>query len=279
MRTILLAITIFGSLLSKPIVSVTIPPQAYFVYQIAQDSVQINTLIPQGNDPHTFEFKPQNLTKLNQSDLYLTIGLEFEKIWIPKIHDNFPNLSIVSITKGIHFITHEETRHHHKNEDNDEEQDPHIWLSPIIAKTLAQNIADILIEKYPQNKDLYTANLQRFLKKINTLHQNITQKLSSIPSRYFIVYHPSWSYFAQAYHLHQIPIELQGKEPKPRQLNQLIQIAKQHNVRTIFVQNGFSTRSAQTIAKSCGAKVFVTDPLAYDWEAELLKIADELAGQ
>lgn len=264
----------------KPIVSVSIPPQAYFVQQIAQDSIQVNTLIPQGSDPHTFEFKPQSLGNLSKSDLYLTIGLEFEKVWIPKIKDNFPKLPIHSITQGVQYLHQEENHHHDHDHDHEEDsKDPHIWLSPIIAKTLAQNIASILSSTYPQHAKLYAKNLEILLVKIDKLNTTISAKLQSIPSRYFIVYHPSWGYFANTYHLTQIPIELEGKSPSPKVLNQTIKTAQKYKVKTIFVQNGFSTQSAQSIAKSCGAKIFATDPLAYDWERELLKIADELSQQ
>lgn len=276
MRIFIAFFTLFLVGIAKPIISVSIPPQAYFLSKIAGDTLSINTLIPQGSDPHTFEFKPSTLSKLQKSELYLTIGLEFEEIWIPKIKDNLTKTKILSITQGIEYLESAE-HHHHDHHPHDEEKDPHIWLSPKNAKVLASNIASILIAHYPQNKAIYEKNLKVFLEKISSLDTQIQNTLSSLKVREFIVYHPSWAYFAKDYNLTQIAIEIEGKEPKARELKRLIQTAKQHNIKVIFAQNGFSVTTANQIAQACGAHTFITNPLAYEWESELLKIANELA--
>ena len=271
---IIFSIFIFG-LCAKPIVSVSIPPQAYFLKQIAQDTLEINTLIPQGSDPHTFEFKPSTLSSLSKSKLYLTIGLEFEAIWIPKLKNHLPKT--LSITQGIHFLSSQHDHHDHDHDHDHEAYDPHIWLSPKLVKILACNIASILIENFPEHKALYENNLALFLQKLDSLDHQITQILSPIKNRKFIVYHPSWSYYAKAYNLVQIPVEIEGKEPKAKELKTLITLAKKEGIKTIFAQNGFSQSSAKIIAKACGAEVLITDPLAYEWEKELLYITQGLA--
>lgn len=276
MRFFFIFFSLFFWGFAKPIISVSIPPQAFFLTQIAGESVRVNTLIPQGSDPHTFEFKPSTLSKLQKSDLYLTIGLEFEEIWLPKLKDNLVKTQILSITKGIAYLEGVEHHHHDHHDAHEEERDPHIWLSPKNAKILASNIASILIAHYPQNKSLYEKNLKIFLEKITALDSQITQILSPLKAREFIVYHPSWAYFAKDYNLTQIPIEIEGKEPKARELKKLITTAKKHHIKVIFAQSGFSKTTANQIAKACGAQTFLTDPLAYEWGEELLKIANEL---
>lgn len=271
---IVLSIFIFG-LCAKPIVSVSIPPQAYFLKQIAQDTLEINILIPQGSDPHTFEFKPSTLSSLSKSKLYLTIGLEFEEIWIPKLKNHLPKT--LSITQGIHFLSSQHDHHDHDHDHDHEAYDPHIWLSPKLVKILAYNIASILVENFPEHKALYENNLALFLKKLDSLDHQITQTLSPIKNRKFIVYHPSWGYYAKAYNLVQIPVEIEGKEPKAKELKTLITRAKKEGIKTIFAQNGFSQSSAKIIAKACGAEILITDPLAYEWEKELLHITQGLA--
>lgn len=254
---------------AKPIISVSIPPQAYFLAQIAGDSININTLIPQGSDPHTFEFKPSMLATLQKSDLYLTIGLEFERQWIPKL--KLSNTKILSINSSIsNHCTHSHKNHNHHS------CDPHIWLSPKIVKILSKNIAQILISQYPQNKSLYEKNLKTFLERIDSLHADLSAKLKHLKNRSFITYHPAWEYFAKDYNLKEISIEFEGKEPTPKILNQTLQIIKQNKIKTIFVQNGFSQKSASIIAKDSKATIWITDPLAYEWEKELLNFAQGL---
>lgn len=275
MKSFLIFFLFVIGLCAKPIVSVSIPPQAYFLKQIAQDTLEINTLIPQGSDPHTFEFKPSTLSSLSKSKLYLTIGLEFEKIWIPKLKAHLPKT--LSITQGIHFLPSKYEHHDHDHDHDHEEYDPHIWLSPKLVKILAENIASILIENFPEHQALYKNNLALFLQKLDSLDKQITQTLSPIKNRKFIVYHPSWGYYAKAYNLVQIPVQIEGKEPKAQELKSLIILAQKEAIKIIFAQNGFSKNSAQIIAKACGAEVLITDPLAYEWEKELLSITQDIA--
>ena len=90
----------------------------------------------------------------------------------------------------------------------------------------------------------------------------------------FMVFHPAWGYFAQAYGLRQVPIEIEGKNPKPAQLQELIRRARESGIRVIFVQPQFSTKSAEIVAREIGGQVAFADPLAGDWMANLRQVAD-----
>lgn len=265
-----LCLTLLFSLITlnaKPIVSVSIPPEAYFLKQIAGDSLIINILVPQDIDPHAFEFKPSNLYQLQKSDLYLTIGLEFEEIWLDKLKDNLTHTKILSITQNIPFL---ESNHEH------ESHDPHIWLSPALVKILATNIASILSDHFPEHKKLYANNLQNFLTQIDALQETIKNKLTSLKNRTFLVYHPAWAYFAKEFDLKELAIQNQDKEPTPQELAQTIAQAKQEKIKTIFIQSGFSSQSISMVAKSCGATTWTSNPLAYEWEKELLNFMQGL---
>jgi len=93
----------------------------------------------------------------------------------------------------------------------------------------------------------------------------------------FLVFHPSWGYFAKRYSLEQVAIESQGKEPKPKELIELIKDAKEHNIKIVFVSPQFSQGSAKTIAKSINGSVHVIDPLAKNWEENLIQTAQKIA--
>lgn len=270
-----LCFTLLFSLIAlnaKPIVSVSIPPEAYFLKQIAGDSLIINTLIPQDIDPHTFEFKPSNLYQLQKSDLYLTIGLEFEEVWLSKLKDNLAHTKILSITQNIPFL---ESNHEHESQ-HEQAHDPHIWLSPALVKILATNIASILSDHFPEHKKLYTNNLQNFLAKIDALQENIKNELAPLKNRTFLVYHPAWAYFAKEFDLKELAIQNQDKEPTPQELAQTIAQAKQEKIKTIFIQSGFSSQSISMVAQSCGAMIWTSNPLAYEWEKELLHFTQGL---
>ncbi|HEG4921638.1 TPA: zinc ABC transporter substrate-binding protein [Campylobacter coli] len=269
----------------KPIISVSIPPQAFFVEKIAKDSVEINILIPPNSDEHTMEFKPQALKKLEQSEIYFLADLELEKILEKKFKSVLKNVKIVNINEGIHLLEgghdhehehdHDHDRHH--AEEHDEHNDPHVWLDPILVKKLAQNITQALVQSFPNNKEFYEANLANFLKELDQMDTQIAEKLKNIKRNEFIVYHPSWAYLAKRYNLVQIPVEIDGKEPKSKDLQNLIKLAKEKDIRVIFVQSGFPENSAKVLAKELNAQIVSINHLARNWDEELLKSIQALS--
>lgn len=270
----------------KPIISVSIPPQAFFVEKIAKDSVEINILIPPNSDEHTMEFKPRALKKLEQSKIYFLADLELEKILGEKFKSVLKNVKIVNINEGIHLLKgghdyeHEHEHDHdghHAEEEHDEYNDPHVWLDPILVKKLAQNITQALVQSFPKNKEIYEANLANFLKELDQMDAQIAEKLKNIKRNEFIVYHPSWAYLAKRYNLVQIPVEIDGKEPKSKDLQNLIKFAKEKDIRVIFVQPGFPENSAKVLAKELNAQVVSINHLARNWDEELLKSIQALS--
>lgn len=252
---------------AKPLVSVSIPPQSYFVKKIAADTVEINIIIPNGMDEHNFDFKPTTMKKLEKSDIYFGIGLELEKNLLEHFKSIALNLNIIDTGAGLRA----------KNSyDSGESKDPHIWLDPILVKNQADIIAQALIATYPQNKTLYETNLATFKAELDALNAQISALLAHKKGKKFIVYHPSWGYFATRYDLVQVPVEFEGKEPKPKDLQRLIDIAKKENIKTIFVQKGFPQSMAKNLAKELNADIAEIDHLSSDWHNELLKSAKNL---
>ncbi|MCR6578535.1 zinc ABC transporter substrate-binding protein [Campylobacter insulaenigrae] len=266
---------------AKPIVSVSIPPQAFFVEKIAKDSVEINVLIPQNSDEHNVEFKPQVLKKLEESKIYFLADLELEKILEEKFKNTLKNIKIVNINQNIELFEdedHEEEHHnHHEHHEHHEHgKDPHVWLDPILVKIQAENISKALSEVFPQNKAFYEENLKVFLKELDELDEKIKAKLQNIKKNEFIVYHPSWAYLAKRYNLIQIPVQIDGKEPKAKDLQNLILLAKEKDIRIVFIQPGFPESAIKTLAKELNAKIISINHLARNWDEELLKSVDAL---
>lgn len=294
---------------AKPLVSVSIPPQKYFVEKIAANTLDINVIIPAGVDEHNFDFKPATMKKLEKSDIYFTIGLEFERVFADKFQSNFKNLQVIDTGKDLRNL---ETLHEHSKDDHDEhhnhagyddhdhdehahgkdehhahkhsnshethsEKDPHIWLDPILVKIQASTIAKALIAKYPQNKALYEANLIKFQAELDALNAEISALFEKSKNKKFIIYHPSLAYFAARYHLVQIPVEIEGKEPKTKDLQRLISVAKKEKIKTIFVQKGFSQNAAKSLAKELKASVVELNHLSDDYSKNLLEIAKKIA--
>lgn len=294
---------------AKPLVSVSVPPQKHFVEKIAANTLDINVIIPAGVDEHNFDFKPATMQRLEKSDIYFTIGLEFERVFADKFQSNFANLQVIDTGKDLRNLAtshthskddHDEHHNHagHDDHDHDEhaqgkdehhahkhsnshethsENDPHIWLDPILVKIQASTIAKALIAKYPQHKALYEANLIKFQAELDALNAEISALFEKSKNKKFIIYHPSLGYFAARYHLVQIPVEIEGKEPKTKDLQRLMSVAKKENIKTIFVQKGFSQNAAKSLAKELKASVVELNHLSDDYSKNLLEIAKKIA--
>jgi zinc transport system substrate-binding protein len=260
---------------------VSIAPQQYFVQKIGGDQVEVSVLVARGADPHTYEPKPRQMATLAKTDVYFAIGGEFEKAWMPKIAAANPRMQIVPTDAGIVKIAM--TGHHPEDEEGRKaargkdmqhkratgEPDPHIWLSPPLVKIQAANIRDALVAVDPANRAHYEENFARFLQEIDVLDAELKSLFADSQGTRFMVFHPSWGYFAQAYGLEQVPIEIEGKDPKPAQLQELIHYAKEHGIKVIFTQPEFSAKSAEMVARDIGAQVVVADPLAENWAENL----------
>ncbi|MCV6608033.1 MAG: zinc ABC transporter substrate-binding protein [Campylobacterales bacterium] len=181
--------------------------------------------------------------------------------------------SILEFFSGNHDHDHDHGHHDH----DEGGKDPHIWTSPKNVKILSTNIYRALAKRDPNNKDFYKKNLDSFLKEIDETDKKLKEILKNSKDSKFIVFHPAWGYFARDYNLIQVPVEVEGKEPKPKELAHLIEEAKEEKVDGIFTQPEFSDKSAKIIAKELGIKVVKTSPLNPKWSKNLLKLANAIA--
>jgi len=261
-------------------VSVSILPQKYFVQKIGGDLVDISVMVLPWSSPATYEPKPKQMVKLTESKIYFAIGVSFEEVWLKKFTDVNPEMKIVATQNGIEKIPMK--RHLHADRERNHGKaiahtgikDPHIWLSPPLVMLQARNILNALMRMDPTNRKIYESNYKSFITELVNLDLKISDLFADTGQcTRFMVYHPAWGYFAKAYDLIQIPVEMEGKKPTPKGLQQLILSAKKDGIKVVFVQPQFSTKSAQTIAKAIGGHVVFADPLAFDWAKNLLLVA------
>ncbi|NHZ46035.1 metal ABC transporter solute-binding protein, Zn/Mn family [Nitratidesulfovibrio liaohensis] len=165
--------------------------------------------------------------------------------------------------------------HHHDHEGGD----PHIWLSPALVKMMAGSIKAALAKADPAHAAVYRTNHDAFVRELDELDLHINGLFENVPEnrRRFMVFHPAWSYFAHNYNLREVAIEVEGREPGPKQLTRIVEFAKKEKIEAIFVQPQFSKRGAETIARNVGAKLIEADPLAEDWAANIRRVADAMA--
>ena len=273
-------------------VFVSIAPQAYFVQQIGKDRVEVQVLVEPGADPHTYEPKPQQMVALSRARLYFAVGIEFEKAKLNKITSINPQMRVVHTDHGIMKLPM--ATHTHPDHDDphgeprevesgsapnarhpQEGRDPHIWLSPPLVILQARSILTALQAVDPTHGLDYENNYRAFILDIVKLDADLRAAFDGLKGSSFMVFHPSWGTFAHTYGLKQVPIEIEGKRPKPAQLKELIAHARSNQIKVVFVQPQFSAKSARQIAKAIGGRVAAVDPLAGDWATNLRQAAEE----
>lgn len=280
--------TLFFSVLAlaKESLVVSILPQKTLLDAIVGDKIATEVMVGSGQNPHTYEPKPSQMSSLANAKIYFSIGIEFEEVWLPKFADLNKKMAIVNSSKGIEKIPmvghkHEEDHDHDHEEHHDHEHgslDPHVWLTPQNAKIIAKNMYDkvLLIDK--ENATFYKNNYETLIVKLDALDSEIKKKLSHLPPHSkFMVFHPSWGYFAKDYNLLQLPVEVEGKSPKAKDIANLIEQAKNSEVKVIFAQPEFTQKFADIIAKEGGIEVVSISPLSPDLFKTLDSFADALS--
>ncbi len=260
----------------KPVVFVSIPPQAGLVRAIGGDLAEVHTLVGEGQSPHAYEPTARQLARLGEADALLTIGMPFEKHLLTKIVPLYPDLPTIGTELDIELRAMPHKHHGEHCTADHGAKDPHVWLSPANTISIASTIFQALEKIDPANADEYRRNFEKLAAELRQLDDEIRAMLAPYAGSRFYVFHPSFGYFADAYGLEQIPVELDGKAPSPRQLVALIEQAKADGVKVVFVQKQFPADSAKAIADAIGGTVAQLDPLAEDSVANLRLIAESI---
>jgi zinc transport system substrate-binding protein len=212
------------------------------------------------------------------------MGVHFESVWLERITRDRPDLEIVPLAAGLPLRRTESSlvslgapgAHDHAGE-HEGLPDPHTWTDPRLAARMVERIAETLARLDPEGAEGYEARAAELQAELLALHEEIAARLAPVGGRAFIVFHPSWGYFADAYGLVQLPIEVRGSEPGPRGLAEIIRRGREAGASAVFVQQQFSQRSALAVAQALDAEVVEADPLALDYIANLREVSIRMA--
>ena len=272
--------SVFAEKSDKLNVYVSIMPQKYFADKVGGELVNVSVLVPSGTSPENFDPSPKQIMQLGSSDVYFTIDIPFENIFLDKIKAGKKKLVIADCDKNVPKLRnpeHKEHEHEHEHGHQHGEFDPHIWTDPELIKIIAQNMADTFSVTDPAHAATYAANLKNFKDELDTLKDELSLKLAPYKGRIFYVYHSAYTYFAERFGLVQKSIETGEKEPTPAKLRELVNQANQDKVKTIFIQPEFPASGAKRVAEAIGGKTVTMSVLEYDVPANMRKTAALLA--
>ncbi|MEA1974918.1 MAG: zinc ABC transporter substrate-binding protein [Bacillota bacterium] len=261
---------------TKPSIAVSIVPEEQFLKKIVLDKYNIVTLIPSGSSPTTYQPSPKQLRALEESDLYFSIGVATESANIlPMLKDN-KTIKIIDLAKNVDLIF---APRFFDSEKEKKSRDPHIWLSPKRVIEIVKIMEKELIIKYPENKDFFSQNANDYILELEALDNYIKEKVTLVKNKSFIIYHPSYGYFAKDYGLNMIAIELNGKNANIDRLNTIIDIAEKKNIKAVYYQSEMSSKQAKIIASEIDAIAVQIEPLSLDYIKNQKKLVDTMVGE
>ncbi len=252
---------------SKLLVAVTIAPQKNFVEAVGGKKVEVVTMIPPGNSPGNYAPSPKEYIKFSDADIYFSIGVPADKVNIlPRTRDFNEKIEIIRLDEEV--AKKIDDRYFAPGK-----RDPHIWLSPERVKVMIDIIAIELSEKDKEHADFYQENAKKYKSKLNKVDNEIKDIMQNLNNKSFIIYHPSFGYFADEYGLEMIAIEKDGKEATAKRLQEIIDRARKENIKVVFYQKEIDSRQSEAIAEEIGGKTVQIEPLAEDYLNNLKKMA------
>lgn len=262
---------------SKPTISVSVAPQAWFAEQIAGDLVSVHTMVPRGANPETYDPAPLDIARLEESALFIYTGtLPFEISWID--HLSGSGTRTLNLSEQMpHSLLFPE-------EDSEVEMhahplgDPHFWTSFEGGRKIAETTYRALLALLPSDSARLTNNYEALDKKISTLREEARQALkeTQVPKA-FVIYHPSLTAFSRELGLRQIVIENNGKEPSPGDLAKVLEEASKSGAKVMMIQQEFNPANSRSIAQELSLKEVEINPYDYDWEAEMRHLISALS--
>lgn len=260
----------------KPIVLVTISPYAYFVERIVGTTLQIQTLVPPEMNIHIYEPSPKLVKTSGEAKVWFRIDEPFEKKIVKAFAERSPKMQIVDLQEGVALLNEENLirascGHYHGG------KDLHTWASPKIALQQSQVIANTLMKLFPEHQDLYQRNFDRLSSDLKQLDQDLTSMLTPLKGEAILISHPSLGYFCRDYGLIQLSVECEGKDPRPKDVEQILQLANVYKVRCVLIQTGFNNQGAQFFASQLRLPMYRIDPYARDYLNNMRNIAGYIA--
>ncbi len=245
-------------------VAVSIVPEATFVSEVAGDLVNIITVIPPGYSPESYEPSAKAMEDLSNADVYFAIGVPAESVTI------LPHLEEIYT---VHLEQYVSDRYPDRMFAEDS-RDPHIWLSIKRVVLMVEKIAIELSALDPDNEDTYMTNKDRFITELENVSSLLDTAFQNVTDTHFIVFHPSYGYFADEFGLEMISLEEDGKEATPQHLEEVIDLASLYDIHTVFYQAEIDSSQVEAFAEEINANMVMLDPLASDYLANILDMAN-----
>jgi ABC-type Zn uptake system ZnuABC Zn-binding protein ZnuA len=257
---------LFASSPTEPVkVVVTIPVLKDLVEQVGGPHVKVTSLLSGYENEHTYSPKPSDLVAVRKARLLFEVGIGLE-VWVSSLVKNAgsPSLRVITTSKGIALLRDRPDHVGASHPGGDDERgNPHVWLDPENAMTMMRHITEALIQVDPAHAAEYRTNQASYLRKLDQLRGELSNRLTGLADRRFITHHPAWPYFARRFGFEIVgTIQPQsGSEPSALQIHGLIAKIKKDRVKVVVSEIQLSQKIPELLAKETGARVVVLTTL------------------
>ncbi|MCJ1908499.1 metal ABC transporter solute-binding protein, Zn/Mn family [Planococcus ruber] len=255
---------------SKLHVYTTVYPLTYFTERIGGDAVAVESIYPAGSNEHSFEPTQQDMIALAEADLLFYVGLGLEG-FIDSAQKTLKNEKVEFVATAdaitdeelVAATSHEEDHHGddaHAEDSHDGHDhgstDPHVWISPVLSQKLAESIKDSLAEADPENSEIYESNYADLKIELEELDRSFAKMAEEVDKKTFFVSHAAFGYMAEPYGLEQVAIAgLNSQdEPSQKELTEIVDLAKEKNIKHIIFEQNVSSNLTEVIQKEVGAE-------------------------
>ncbi|MBD8068559.1 metal ABC transporter solute-binding protein, Zn/Mn family [Bacillus sp. PS06] len=256
----------------------TIYPLEFFTEKIGGEHISVSSIIPPGADAHTFEPTARTMTQIAEADGFIYTGIGLEG-FVDAVTESLSKEKVAFIAAGdgidLHseevVQDHEEDDHAHEEENHDHEEsashddhdhgdvDPHVWIDPILSISLAENIKEALIKLAPEHTEEFEQSFLALKEELEALDQEFQQAVSSAAHHEILVSHAAYGYWESRYGIEQISVTglSPTQEPSQRQLQTIIETAKEHDIKYILFEQNVTGKVAEVVKKEIGAEALM----------------------
>jgi zinc/manganese transport system substrate-binding protein len=290
MKKIILVLSLILSLdisvQAKINVVATLPDFGSIAREVGGDKIDLTVLAKPTEDPHFVDARPSFVVALRNADVLIDGGAELEIGWLPPLLQNARNPKIeagkpgrVIASQGIRLMN-VPTNVTRAAGDVHALGNPHFMTDPIIAKAVAQHIAQAFAAVDSANAATYDANYKKFEATINAKLQEWGAAMLPFKGKDVVAYHDSWPYFAHRFGV-KIDTFLEPKPgipPSPSHLAEVIEQMKAQQIKAIIVEPFHDRKIAEKVASATGAKVvdFAQFPGGLPGTNTYVKLIDKL---
>jgi ABC-type Zn uptake system ZnuABC Zn-binding protein ZnuA len=216
---------------------------------------------------HTYSPRPSDLVAVRKARLLFEVGIGLE-VWVSSLVKNAgsPSLRVVTTSQGIGLIR-DHTGHrdgtHQGRETTGSDGNPHIWLDPENVAIMLRHITEALIAADPAHATDFRNRQAIYLRKLDQLRKELSDRVKSLPDRRFIAHHPAWPYMARRFDFDMAATILMqsGAEPSALQLQSLIGKIKKERIKVIVSEIQLSQKLPALLAKETKTRIVVLTTL------------------